>query len=141
MEKYEYPAPPPGKPYWVPSDNELLTAMIGRTPTKITGAKPGSEEVVIEFLCGTSLRLYHQRDCCETVQVADVIGDPDDLLGASLTMCEASTEEGHENDWGSSTWTWTFYKLATNRGYVTLRFLGESNGYYSERVSVSVNGR
>ena len=78
--------------------------------------------------------LYHETDCCESVYVEDIIGDIEDLENLPLLI---SREDSNVEDPGTcsgESYTWTFYNFATYKGYVTIRFLGESNGYYSEEV-------
>lgn len=51
---------------------------------------------------------------------------------------ESSNEKWDEQEFVSS--TWTFYKFATEKGYVTIRWLGRSNGCYGERVNLCTFG-
>ena len=77
--------------------------------------------------------LYHDQDCCEDVRIEDVCGDLHNLENAEITFAQETSSEG-ETGWG--TCTWTFYKLATEKGWVDIRFYGESNGYYSESANL-----
>ena len=108
--------------------------MVGKVFTSVRNE--GSELV---FQNATeSFVFFHQQDCCENVSIEDVCGDLQDLVGEPLLLAEEVTGETpvdfDENDHESV--TWTFYKFATRRGYVDVRWLGESNGYYSEGVSL-----
>lgn len=79
--------------------------------------------------------MWHEQDCCEDVRIEDICGDLDDLTGAPILRADERTSSG-ETDGGSH--TWTFYEFATVKGSVTIRWLGESNGYYSERLSIEI---
>ena len=78
--------------------------------------------------------LYHEQDCCETVVIDDIVGDISDLLKSPILLAEEVTDH-FVNEGNDSSHTWTFYKLSTIKGSVTIKWLGTSNGHYSERVS------
>ena len=112
--------------------------MVGRVCTAIIGDE-GSDELVFFFdLDGWKMTMYHKQDCCEDVEIEDIVGDLNDLLLTPILKAEV-VESGDPPPAGRVTdsHTWTFYKLATAKGYVDIRWFGSSNGYYSEGVSVN----
>jgi len=93
------------------------------------------DEVIFTILNGEKYKLYHSQNCCESVFIESVEGHIHDLIGHEILMAEeiSNVDEPPLED-SNDSYTWTFYKLATIKGYVTIRFFGTSNGYYSERV-------
>lgn len=116
-------------------DGDKVTDLIGKT---LTDVKVGEYTVTLYTDELETYEMFHMQDCCEHVYVEDVYGDINDLVGSPITMAEEATSR--ENPLGvkmeyQESFTWTFYKFATAKGYVTIRWYGESNGYYSEAVT------
>jgi hypothetical protein len=104
--------------------------ILGKTLASISGIE--NNEVLFTLEDGTIYKMYHYQDCCESVRIEQVDGDISDLIGSPLLMAEESFEE-KDTDYGIE--GWTFYRFATQKGYVTIRWSGNSNGYYSIGVS------
>ncbi len=102
------------------------------------GEDDNPTEVIFTMSNGEKYRMYHCQDCCESVWLEDIVGNLDDLIGNPLVMAEeeSNEDEGEPLYRGDESYTWTYYKFATIKGYVTLRWYGTSNGYYSESVDI-----
>jgi len=113
--------------------------------SEILGLEENSNLVIFKTKCGRIFHMFHQRECCESVYIESVVGDVNDLIDVEIINSEiASSDDISINkkykkfknlNKKDSSFTWTFYKLATIRGYVDIRWYGTSSGYYSEKVS------
>lgn len=109
----------------------------GRVLSKVE--QLGDDELRFYLTNDHYVRLYHQPDCCESVTIEDIVGDLDDLVGTPLLLVEetVNNEDAARSEYYES-YTWTYYRFRTIKGSVDIRWYGESNGYYSERVSIDI---
>ena len=96
-----------------------------------------NEEIIFTTTDNKKYVMFHERDCCESVEIEEIIGDINDLLNTPVVLAEVITNEEKPKDKYDESFLWTFYKLVTAKGMVTFRWYGCSNGYYSERVDFS----
>jgi len=113
-----------------------VNVLLGKTLTHI---EKSDDQIMFVVSDEEKYRMYHSQDCCEYVEIEDIEGDLNDLIGKPIIQAEEVTYE-NENPSDvpvkehQDSFIWTFYKFATIKGYVTIRWYGESNGYYSESV-------
>ena len=118
--------------YW--NKKVELSELSGKVIREITGLEKNSYKVRIFTECGNEYLFYHEQYCCENVNLNDFEGDASDLVGALIVSAEEISNDNQEDPKYADSFTWTFYKIETNKGGIWMRWLGESNGYYSERV-------
>jgi hypothetical protein len=119
--------PPP------PTINEML----GKTLRMVT--QNGNQSIDFEAETGERWVMHYVPDCCAHAEIEDVVGDLQDLVGAPLLMAEESTNSTDPQKalyCVEDSYTWSYYRFATVKGYVTIRWYGSSNGYYAEAAQI-----
>lgn len=115
-----------------------IADLVGKVFTKVEAV----DETLVFENAKERYVFFHAQDCCESVYIESIVGDLQDLVNEPLLLAEDSAnifdliknaDKEEEND---ESHTWTFYKFATRKGYVDVRWYGSSNGYYSEDVSL-----
>lgn len=114
-----------------------FTELKGKIITKIDG---GVGDDVMIFYChdNTNYRLMYYQDCCAHCSIDDICGDLKDLIGTPILVAEEVFSHENPDDFEDEyqeSFTWTYYKLDTIKGGVTIRWYGSSNGYYSETAT------
>ena len=111
-----------------------FTDLVGQTLKEII-INDDKDEILFISNKGERYKMYHYRDCCESVNIDDINGDIKDLIGEPILQASEDSNKDYpkDPDWHESH-TWTFYNLQTIKGHVQIKWYGESNGYYSESV-------
>jgi proteasome lid subunit RPN8/RPN11 len=113
-----------------------VDVLVGKTLSKVE--KIENEQIIFETTEGKRYVMYHSQSCCESVTIEDICGDLQDLVESPICQAEESTSNTNPDNTPvpeyQDSFTWTFYRFATMKGSVVIRWYGSSNGYYSESV-------
>jgi hypothetical protein len=125
-----------GTTFYISFSEEIPVATL-QGKTLISISTINNEEILFSTSDNEQYVMFHRQGCCEGVWLQDVVGDFNDLIGSPLLLVEESSnsDDAPVTEYTPESYTWTYYKFATIKGYVDLRWFGQSNGWYSESVN------
>lgn len=115
-----------------------LDILVGKTFESVRRKDvEGNDGILFVASDGEKFALVHAQDCCESVYIEDICGELSSLENTPIVTAEEVIGESpappEDRDYS---YTWTFFKLSTIKGSVTIRFFGSSNGYYGESAEL-----
>lgn len=110
---------------------EYLDNMVGRV---VKYVDIDYDQMKITCEDNSVFTFYHEQDCCECVYITDTEGEPMSLKGWKLLLVDM--EETIHQSYGYESKTTTVVKFVTDENTVSVKWIGESNGYYSESVDL-----
>lgn len=85
--------------------------------------------------------MHHNQECCESVGLEKVVGNPESIVGEPIKDVIYDTESENfpkdiEQLGNQHSWTVSRISFYTEHGFVEFVWLGVSNGYYGEGVDI-----
>ena len=112
---------------------EGIEMLKGKTLTSIN-VRHDEAEIIFTTNEGEVFKMHHNQDCCESVDIDDIVGDIQDLVGEEIFVAEEVSNHAGKKSQSDESYLWTFYKIANRSATITIKWYGTSNGYYSEGV-------
>lgn len=116
------------------SDRIGIESLVGEVLTHIDD---GGDVIMLTTKSGRIIRIHHDQDCCESVSIEDTKGNWHDLIGkVIIEASEDVQKQGDPPPEYPDSWTRTTLTFKVDGATVISRWIGESNGYYSESVDI-----
>ena len=123
------------------SKTTVINEVIGKrilniyTDGGILGEEKIGRKMLFELDGGMLIEFSHSQDCCEDVHIEDINCSCPmyELHTGIITIAEQTT--CYEDD---GCVMWTFYRFCTDKGDLTVRWIGEDNGWYSKEVDMFI---
>ena len=117
--------------------NECDTKSLAGEVLKYIDIDPEKDEILLTTESGRQILIHHVQDCYESVAIEGTDGEWRELVGKPLVeVTQEETEGGEPPSEYSESWTRTTLMFKVNDATVISRWIGESNGYYSESVDI-----
>jgi hypothetical protein len=112
--------------------NYSIDSLVGETLSFID-IDDDNNEILLTTESERQIKIFHQQDCCESVFIDSTDGDWSELLGKVLIEVTKDVISD-ETECESSTHTKLIFRV--DDATVVSRWVGYSNGYYSENVDI-----
>lgn len=123
--------------YW---QDAKMNDLLGETPIEVKRDEyDDNESVYFKMESGREFMLVHRQSCCESVHIESIDADTNLLLDFPIvTAYESyqSMDESNHADRFYESGTWSFYHIGNRLNTLVIRFVGFSNGYYSETAQL-----
>lgn len=93
-------------------------------------------QILLTTKSGRRILIYHDQGCCESVRIVDTLGNWHDLIGKVIVEVEEDIIDSGDHD-GYDSKTETTLTFKVDGSTVISKWIGESNGFYSESVDIT----